>query len=211
MINRMYGVELLFRITKDYRLVPWAWSIAWMLTGVGTGLSDIYSSPSKSLIPYIALSAVGWGFAGIVTARAAGQKSGVAIRIVAWAVAYLVFVLCGLYWGNNWNIRFMGPIVATGVAGAIGGVPSSRRSGLWRLISGALVGFAFLSFATVSFYMSYFLIFSYSVEAQLLGDTGANVFIWGLPGAIFGLGAGFLASLILGITTVIPTDKPTLE
>lgn len=207
----MPGAELMLSQAKASRLMPWAWSTAWMLTGLGVAISDLYSYPSKSLIPYVVLSAVGWGFAGIVTVRAAGHKSNKAIRIIAWAAAYLVYVVFGFYWATSWNMGFLGPIVAIGVAGSIGGIFSSKRSGAWRLISGGLVGLAFLVFATISFYTSYFLMFAFTMEARLLGDTGALLFIWGLPGAILGLSAGFLASLILGISKVVPTNDPTLE
>jgi hypothetical protein len=45
--------------TQAYRLMPWAWLVAGLLTGLGATISDIYSPPSKNLIPFIALSAVG--------------------------------------------------------------------------------------------------------------------------------------------------------
>jgi len=77
----------MFSQTKVYRLMPWAWSAAWMLTGIGIAISDLYSYPSKSLIPYIVLSAVGWGFAEFVTASTAGHKSGATLRLIAWIVA----------------------------------------------------------------------------------------------------------------------------
>jgi len=78
--------ELILNHDKAYRLLPWAWSAAWMLTGLGTAISEVYSSPTKSLIPYIVLSAVSWGIAGFVTASAVGHKSGIAIRFVPWVV-----------------------------------------------------------------------------------------------------------------------------
>ena len=185
---------------KAYRLMPWAWSAAWMVTGVGIAISDLYSSPSKSLIPYVVLSALGWGYASLVTTNATRQDAGIAVRMVAWVVAYLVYVAGGYYWATNWNMGFLESIAAIGVAGIIGGTGSSRRSGVWRLVSGTLVGLAFMVLATISFYASYFLIFAYSSEARLLGEMGANVFIWALPGMIFGLSAGFTARWLLGIS-----------
>jgi hypothetical protein len=181
-----------------------------MLTGVGIAISDLYSSPSKSLIPYIVLSALGWGIASLVTAEAVGQEAGIAVRLAAWAVAYLVYVAGGYYLATNRNMGFLGPIAAIGVAGAIGGVFSSRRSGGWRLVSGIMVGLAFMVFATISFYASYFLMFPYTAEARVLGEMGANIFIWVVPGMIFGLGAGFTARWILGIIKVVPAGDQTI-
>jgi len=197
--------------SKAYRLMPWAWSVAWMLTGLGVAISDLYSYPSKSLIPYIVLSAVGWGFAGFVTVRAAGHKSGATLRLIAWIVAYLVYVVFGFYDATSWNMGFLGPIVAIGVAGAIGGVFSSRRAGAWRLVSGVLVGLTFLLFATVSFYVTAIQMYLFSAEARVLGEQGTLLFIWGLPGAVFGLSAGFVVRWMLGITAVGPTSDPTLD
>ena len=194
---------------QAYRWMPWAWSAAWMLTGVGVSISDLYSYPAQSLIPYFALSAVGWSAAGIVTASASRREPGMAVRLVGWAVAYLAAIPLGLVWLLSWNVAYLGPIVAIGVAGAIGGVAGSLRSGAWRLVSGVLLGLAFLLFATVSFSASYILLVLYAPIAQLLGNAGADLLAWGLPSALCGLAAGFAARRILGITAVDPTSVST--
>lgn len=182
---------------QAYRLMPWAWSASWLLTGLGIWISDIYSSPSRSLVAYIALSAVGRVASGIVTASASRNESGIAVRLAAWAVACLVAILLGLAWMRSWNLGFLGLPVAIGVAGTIGGVASSSRSGAWRLLPGVLLGLAFLLFATVNFFASYLLMFFYEPNARLFGNIGANALIYLLPGALCGLGAGFIARRIL--------------
>ena len=189
--------------SRAYRLVPWAWSVAWLLTGVGIWLSDIYSSPSRSLVPYFAFSALGWGLAGFVTASAAWGKPGMAFRLVAWLVAGLASVPLGLAWGRSWNGGFLGPIAALGLAGGIGGLAGSVRKGAWRLVSGVLLGGTFLLFALVSFYASYFLLLIYTSISQQGGDIRIiSALVWPLPGAICGLGAGFAARWILGLRAV---------
>jgi hypothetical protein len=187
------------------RLVPWAWSAAWLLTGVGIWLSDVYSSPSRSLVPYFALSALGWGIAGFITASAARGKPGLAVRLLAWGIAWLVAILLGLVWLHQWNMAFFGPIVATGLAGAIGGVASSSRPGMRRLASTVLLGAVFLLFALVGFYASFFLMFVYTSIAQHGGDVSLiSALIWPLPGAVCGLLAGLAARRILGLTRLRP-------
>ena len=185
--------------SQAHRLVPWSWSLAWLLTGVGIWLSDIYSSPSRSLMPFIVLSALGWGIAGFVTASAGRGKPGLALRLAAWLVGGLAFIPLSLVWGRTWNGGFLGPIAASGVAGTIGGLVGSLRKGAWRLVSGVLVGVAFMLMAAVSFFASYFLMIVYTSIAQRGGDPGViSALIWPLPGAVCGLLAGFAARWILG-------------
>jgi hypothetical protein len=201
--------------THVRRLIPWAWSAAWLLAGLGIHISDIYSSPSRSQIPYFVISALGWGIAGVITASASRGRPGMAVRLAAWMIAALVAILFGLFWLYRWNMAFFGPIVATGLAGAIGGVTSSVRKGAWRLVSGALLGLAFLLFATVSFMASYFLMLVYTLIAQQGGSAGVlsivDALIWPLPGAVFGLGAGFAARWLLGLQKPGRTSLLNLE
>jgi hypothetical protein len=186
--------------SQAYRLTPWAWSLAWLLVGLGTWLSDLYSSPSRSLVPYFALSALGWGIAAYVTTRAARDKSGTTLRLAGWILAALAAVLLGFTWLHRWNMAFFGPIVATGLAGFIGGSASSERPGGWRWLSGLLLGAAFLLFAFVSFCFTYFLMLIATSVAQQGGDiTVLNALLWLLPGAVCGLGAGFAVRWILGL------------
>jgi len=191
------------------RLMPWAWFVAWLLTGVGGMISDIYSSPTKSLIPFIALSAVGWAVGGFITARASQGKSGMAVQLVAWAVAYLVAIPLGRVWMPS---RDMGPFVLYVpfvLAGAIGGFASSSRPGAWRLISAALVGLVFLLFSPIITFGAGFLLMGFYTSIRdmvnpYLGPLGSSTIalFWILPGAMFGLVAGFAARWILGMTTV---------
>ena len=191
--------------SQAYRLVPWAWSAAWLLTGLGLAFSDVYSSPSRSLVPYFALSALGWGIAGFITASAARGKPGLALRLLAWGIAWLVASLLGLVWLHHWNVAFFGPIVATGLAGLIGGLAASMRPGAWRPISAVLLGAVFLLFATLNLYFSYFLMIVYTSISQHGGDVSVvSALIWPLPGAVCGLLAGWSARRILGLTRPRP-------
>lgn len=198
--------------TRACRLMPWAWLVAWLLTGVGGMISDIYgiySSPSKSLIPFIALSAVGWAVGGFITARASKGKSGMAVQLVAWALAYLVAIPLGRVWMLS---RDMVPFVLSVpfvLAGAIGGFASSSRLGVWRLISGALVGLVFLLFSPIiTYYAALMLMAFYTPILDMVnpysGPLGSStVYLFRiLPDAMFGLVAGFAARWILGMTTV---------
>jgi hypothetical protein len=202
-------IEMLYQL-KAHRLVPWAWSVGWLLTGVGIWLSDIYSSPSRSLIPFIVLSALGWGIAGFVTASTGRGTPGMFLRLAAWGVAWLAFSLLGLLWERSWNGGFLGPIVATGLAGAIGGLAGSLRKGAWRLVSAVLLGVAFLLFALVSFYASYFFMLIYTSIAQQGGDIRViSALVWPLPGALLGLIAGFATRWILGLSKPRPPSLST--
>jgi hypothetical protein len=195
------------------RLMPWAWFVAWLLTGVGGMISDIYSSPSKSLIPFIALSAVGWAVGGFITARASKGKSGMAVQLVAWAVAYLIAMPLGRVWMPS---RDMGPFVLSVPfvsAGTIGGFASSSRPGAWRLIAGVLVGLVFLLFSPISTYYAGMLLmlFYTSILNPYSGPLGSSTIslFWILPDAMFGLVAGFAARWILGMTADGSADVST--
>ena len=192
---------------QAYRLMPWAWSVAWLLTGAGTWLSDIYSSPSRSLVPFFALSAVGWGVAGVVTAGASGYGSK-AVRLAAWAIAYLVAIVLGFVWLHAWSVGFFGLIAATGLGGAIGAAGSSRP-GLRRLWAGVLSGLTFLLLAAISFYAGYFLLLFHQPLAAIVGGIGAGALASMLPGALCGLGAGLVMRRLLGIAVARPTGALT--
>jgi hypothetical protein len=204
------GARQMLTKVQAYRLVPWAWSAAWLLTGAGVSISDIYSYPSRSLFAYVALSAMGWGAAGFITANAASGKPGLRFRLAAWTAAYLAYLILGLKWGLSWNGGYWGPIAAAGVAGVLGGVASSMRGGAWRWVSAALVGVVFLLFSTASFYAGYFLILISTSIAQHNGNPGILYdLVWALPGALCGLGAGFAARRILGLKRGAETgDSP---
>jgi hypothetical protein len=186
--------------SQAWRWIPWAWSLAWLLAGMGIWLSNLYSSPSRSLGPYFALSALGWVTAGLVTARAVGSKPRTVVRLTAWGLAGLVAILLGFIWLHSWNVAFFGPIAATGVAGVIGGLAGSMRPGAWRLVYPILLGAAFLLFAFVSFFFTYFLMLVATSIAQQGGDISVlNALLWLLPGATCGLVAGFAVRWILGL------------
>ena len=212
---RARGARWMPAQAQAYRRIPWAWSAAWLLTGLGIQLSDIYSSPSRSQIPYFAFSALGWGAAGVITASASRGRPGMLVRLAAWGAAYLVAIQFGLFWLQRWNIAFFGPILASGLAGAIGGVAGSVRPGAWRLASGTLLGLAFLLFATLSFMASYFLMLIYTLIAQQGGSAGVlsviDALIWTLPGALCGLGAGLAARWLLGLRKAAPANLLILE
>jgi hypothetical protein len=188
---------------QAYRWMPWAWSLAWLLTGMGGAISDIYSSPSKSLSPYVILSILGWSMVGFVTAKATRQVQSTAIQSIAWLVASMVASLLSLAWLHSWNIGFLGPIAACGLAGAIGGAASPVRPRVGRLVSAVLLGSVFALFATVSFYLSFIFLSFFRPMARLFGNGGASVLAWGLPGALCGLVTGFLARQILGVREAI--------
>jgi hypothetical protein len=190
-----------------YRLVPWTWSAAWLLTALGAGIANIFSSPSGGLISYIGLSAVGWGAAGYVTARASGGKAGLPLRLAAWAGAYLVAVPLGLAWIFSRDMPPFLLFVPFLLAGALGGAASSLRGGAWRWVSAAFVGVVFFLFYTIGLYAGYVLVLLYGSLPQRVIDLGSSYsVIWALPGAVFGLAAGFAARAILGIKPVDPAD-----
>ena len=201
--------------TQARRLIPWAWSAAWLLAGLGFWISDLSSLPSRSPFAYIALNAAGWAIAGFVTASAAGDTPARTIRLAGWLVPGLASIPFSMLWLRSWNVGFLGPIAALGLAGLFGGVAGSVRRHAWRLVSGALVGLAFLLFATVSFMASYFLMLVYTLIAQQGGSAGVlsvlDALIWPLPGALFGLGAGFAARWLLGLRAAGPTGLMNLE
>jgi hypothetical protein len=187
---------------QAYRLVPWAWSAAWLLTGLGFWISIIKPLALGDFIAYIALGALGWGMAGLVSARAAngaGGTPGVAVRLAGWGVASLVAILLGLVWMLSWDAGFVGPMAASGLAGAIGGLSGSVRKGAWRLLSGLLLGVVFLLLAVISFYAGYIL----WLGAQPAGGRDLlSLLAWLIPAALCGLGAGFAARWILGLRAV---------
>jgi hypothetical protein len=182
-------------------LAPWAWAVAWLLTNAGFTLSDLYSSPHRSLVPYFALSAVGWGAAVIVTAGIGQQGLGSSVRLASWAIAYLAATIPPLFWLQRWNMGWFGPIIGVGIAGVIGGIFGSSHPGVWRLASGALLGMVFLLLAALSFYTGYIiLVLGFPLLAAVAGYTGAAVILWGVPAGFCGLGAGLMARSILGYT-----------
>jgi len=196
-----------FSDNTAYRLVPWAWSAAWLLAGAGIWLSDVMSSPSKSLFAYYLLSIAGWGIAVIVTVLTSWKKPGLVLRLAAWVVALLVAVLVGLSWMHSWNIAYLALPVATGVAGGIGGIAGSFRPGIGRLVSGVLLGIIFLVLAVASFYATYFGLILVTWTSQLYGDVPILPILeglsWMIPGALFGLGAGFAVRSILSLPRLI--------
>jgi hypothetical protein len=196
--------------TQTYRLLPWGWFVAWMLTSVGAAVSDIYNTPSRNIITYIALSAVGWAAAGYFTSRTSKGGSGMAVQMVSWAVAYLVAIPLGLVWMLSRDMAPFLLFVPYFLAGAIGGFASSSRPGVWRFISGILVGLVFFLFSTISFYSGYILLLFYSSVAQRYGISisPSYTFIWILPEALFGLGTGFVLRWILGMTAGEPETVP---
>jgi hypothetical protein len=201
--------------TQARRLIPWAWSAAWLLTGLGFWISDLSSLPSRSPFAYIAFSAAGWAIAGFVTASAAGEAPARTLRLVGWLVPGLASIPLSMLWLRSWNGGFLGPIAALGLAGLLGGVAGSVRRHAWRLVSGALVGLAFLLFASLSFIASYFLILIYTLIAQQGGSAGVlsvvDALIWPLPAALCGLGAGFAARWLLGLQNPGPARLLNLE
>ena len=201
--------------THARRLIPWAWSAAWLLTGLGFWISDLSSLPSRSPFAYIALSAAGWAIAGFVTASAARDAPARILGLVGWLVPGLASIPLSMLWLRSWNMGFLGPIAALGLAGLLGAVAGSVRRNAWRLVSGALVGLAFLLFASLSFIASYFLMIIYTLIAQQGGSAGVlsvvDALIWPLPGALCGLGAGFAARWMLGLQKPGPTSLLNLE
>ncbi len=172
-------------------LMPWAWSLSWLLAGLGFWISVVNALlPPLNFFAYIALSGLGWIIAALVTAR---SVSGTPFRLIGWLVSGLVSVALGIYWMLRWDASFLGPVLALGVAGLLGGVAGSSRRGAWRWVSGMGLGLVFLVLAALNFYASYllFLTASSAVISELL---------WALPGAAFGLLAGFAVRRILGIT-----------
>jgi hypothetical protein len=195
---------------KAYRLVPWAWSAAWLLAGLGFSIPASLPSRSSFLsidsLTYFALGLLGWGIAGFVTARAAMGKPGMAVRLAAWAVASLVAIPLGLYWMLSRDMPPYLLFVPLGLAGAIGGLASSARKGTWRLVSGVLLGGTFLLLATISFINSYLLMYYYDPISRVFGSGGVSAFVWGWPGALWGLVAGFMARWILGLRALQTTE-----
>jgi hypothetical protein len=203
----------MFGKAHAYHLLPWAWLVAWLLTGVGLSMvytaSDISSLQSRSLIPYLGLSAVGWIAAGFVTASAATGKTGMAVQLVAWVVAYLVAIPLGLAWMLSRDMFPFLLFVPVGIGGIIGGFASSLRPGFWRLASAASVGFVFLLCSTISFIAGYILILIYASIAQRYGGVSSSyALIWILTEAVFGLAAGFAMRWLLGFKAVDSASIP---
>ncbi len=187
---------------QAYRLMPWAWFAAWLLTGAGASI--VYTGPvplpAWRIMLYIGLSALGWAAAGFITTRASSSRSGLAVQLAAWGVAYLVAIPLGLVWMLSRDLPPWFLFLPLGLAGVLGGLASSGRPGVWRLVSGILVGLVFYLFSTISFFAGYMLIlFSGSLAQQNAVDSGLPYpMLLVLPEPVFGLLAGFLARWILG-------------
>ena len=186
---------------RAFRMVPLVWSVSWLLTGLGFWISIVSSLlPPPNFLAYIALSALGWVIAGVVTASTARSTPGMLFRLAGWLVSGLASISLSILWMQSWNAGFLGPIAALGVAGVLGGVASSMRRGVWRWLSGILLGVAFLILAALSFYASYFLMFVATSISQHGGDIRLiDPLSWMIPGAVFGLVAGFTLRGILGL------------
>jgi hypothetical protein len=185
---------------QAFRWMPWAWSAAWLLTGLGNYVSNSYPSPYEGLYAYLILSVLGWGFASLITARASTGRPGMTFHLVAWGIASLSAILLGLVWMRSWDAGFLGWIAATGLAGAIGGVAGSMRTGVWRWVSGVGLGAAFLLLALISFFGGYLLALGYASSALPYNAGLFYALIMPGPAAVFGLGAGFLARWLLGLS-----------
>jgi hypothetical protein len=186
-----------------WRLLPWAWSLSWLLTGLGFWISIVNSLlPPPNFFAYIELSALGWGIAALVTASATRGTPGITIQLAGWLVAGLASISLSILWMLRWDAGFLALIAAPGVAGALGGVAGSMRRGAWRPVSGILLGVVFLVLAALSFYASYFSLFVLTSISQHGGDIHVmNPLGWIIPGAVFGLVAGFATRWILGLKT----------
>jgi hypothetical protein len=195
------GEKVMPNQSQARRLVPWVWSLAWLLTGLGFWISIVNSLQNPpNFFPYIALGALGWGVAAFVTASVARGKPGMLFRLAGWLVAGLASISLSILWMLTWDAGFLALIVAPGVAGALGGMAGSMRRGAWRWVSGILLGVAFLVLAALSFYASYFSLFAATAISQHGGDIRLfDPLGWVIPGAVFGLLAGFAARWILGL------------
>jgi hypothetical protein len=195
------GAQRMPTQSQAWRWIPWAWSLSWLLTGLGFWISVVNSLlPPPNFIAYIAMSALGWVIAGVVTASAARGTPGMHFRLAGWLVAGMASISLSILWMLRWDAGFLGPIAALGVAGTIGGVAGSMRRGAWRWVSGILLGVLFLLLATLSFYSSYFLMFVATAVSRHGGDIRLiDPLGWVIPGAVFGLTAGFLVRWILGL------------
>jgi hypothetical protein len=182
--------------------MPWAWFLAWLLTGAGASI--VYTGPlplpAWRIGLYIGLSAAGWAAAGFITTRASNGKSSLVVQLAAWAAAYLVAIPLGLVWMLSRDLPPWFLFLPLGVAGLLGGLASSARPGVWRLVSGILVGLVFYLCSTLSFFAGYMLIlFNGSLAQQNGVDIGLPYpLLLVLPQPVFGLLAGFLARWILG-------------
>ena len=189
------------RDAQAWRWIPWAWSLSWLLTSLGFWISVVNSLQNPpNFFAYIALSVLGWGIAGFATASLARGKAGMLFRLAGWLVAGLVSITLSIIWMLSWDAGFLALIAAPGVAGALGGVAGSMRRGAWRWVSGILLGVAFLILAALGFYASYFSLFAATSISQHGGDIRlVNPIGWVIPGAVFGLVAGFAVRWILGL------------
>jgi hypothetical protein len=196
------GRKQMLKESQALRLVPWAWSLAWLLTGLGFWISVVNSQdPSPNFFAYIALGALGWGLAALVTASVARDTPGMLFRLVGWLVAGLASIALSIFWMLRLDAGFLALIAAPGVAGVLGGVAGSMRRGAWRWVSGILLGLAFLILSLLNFYASYILWLGANQTALKGGAFQViTVLGWVLPGALFGLLAGFAVRWILGIS-----------
>jgi hypothetical protein len=202
------GRKQMLKESQALRLVPWAWSISWLLTGLGFWISIVNSlAPPPNFLAYITLSTLGWGLAGLVTASVDRSRPGMLFRLVGWLVAGLASIALSILWMHSWDAGFLALIAAPGVAGALGGVAGSMRRGAWRWVSGILLGVAFLLLSALSFYASYFSLFFATSISQHGGDIRImNPLGWVIPGAVFGLVAGFMVRWILGLRALQPSE-----
>jgi hypothetical protein len=193
---------------QAYRLVPWSWSLAWLLTGLGFWISVVNSLLPPNFLAYISFSALGWGIAVFVTVSVARDRPGMLFRLVGWLVAGLACIALSIFWMLRWDAGFLALIAAPGVAGVLGGITGSMRRGAWRWVSGILLGVAFLILSALNFYASYILWLGAN-QTALKGGAFQMITLlgWVLPDAVFGLLAGFAVRWILGISK----PKSTME
>ena len=193
---------------RSFQSVAWAWAAGWSLISLGFVISDVYSTPNRGLTAAYLLGVIGWAIGSVVTIRYVRQPFGakgvpVALSAAGWALGGLVTIVLGLDWLENGRLAFLGPIVATGMGGAIGGAltaptpPGSSPSTVLRQgIGGAFAwGTAFFVFQIVAFYAGYILM-QMTVDALVpfVGHVGAKIPGWALPAAC----GGFMAARLAG-------------
>jgi hypothetical protein len=192
--------------SRAYGLMPWVWGAAWMLTGVGAALSDIYSSPGNGPAAYLICGAIGWGAAAYVTASAVRVPgaSAFARGLGGWIAAYLVAVPLGLLAMVTLDLSSIGQYwavpVASGLGGAIGGLftPSASQVKQDAVLRSACWGAAFFASATVSVYAFYTLALVLSPFSERFVAL-EPVLVSAVPAAFCGIVAGFIGRRFLGV------------